>query len=184
MGGNNQGPEGNAKPGGQNPWGSGQGPQLPRPPEIDKLMSDMKRRYGSFMPGGGKSGRAIILLIILLIGGWALTGFYRAMAQQQGVVLRFGEWVRTTSPGLHYHLPSPIETVLTPEVTRENRLEIGLEIFKVGLPHVDIADDPMITGDENIVDIDFVVFLVSQMPALISLISLTLMRPSKWLLRL
>ncbi len=161
-GGNNQGPWGGGpqKPGGQNPWGSGQGPQPPRPPEIDKLMSDMKRRYGSFMPGGGKSGRAIILLIILLIGGWALTGFYRVNAQQQGVVLRFGEWVRTTSPGLHYHLPSPIETVLTPEVTRENRLEIGFrDIQGRSAARRDIADESqMITGDENIVDIDFVVF--------------------------
>ena len=77
------------------------------------------------LPPGGRSGGAIILIIILLIAGWAATGFYRVNPQQQGVVLRFGEWVRTTSPGLHYHLPSPIETVLTPEVTRDNRLEIG-----------------------------------------------------------
>jgi len=161
-GGNNQGPWGGGPqgPGNQNPWGSGQGPGKPRPPEFDKMMSDIRRRYGRFAPGGGKSGRAIILLLILLLAGWAVTGFYRVNPQQQGVVLRFGEWVRTTAPGLHYHLPAPIETVLTPEVTRDNRLEIGFrDLQGRSASRRDIADESlMITGDENIVDIDFVVF--------------------------
>ena len=164
-GGNNQGPWGNGPsgPGNQNPWGGGQGPKAPRPPELDKIMSDMRNRYGRFMPGGGsgkKSGGFIILLLIIAIAGWAVTGFYRVNPQQQGVVLRFGEWVRTTSPGLHYHLPSPIESVMTPEVTRDNRLEIGFrDVAGRSTSRRDIVDESqMITGDENIVDIDFVVF--------------------------
>jgi len=165
-GGNNQGPWGGGPsgPGNQNPWGgNGQGPKAPRPPEIDKIMSDMRNRYGRFLPGGGGGGRsngAIILILLLVIAGWAATGFYRVNPQQQGVVLRFGEWVRTTSPGLHYHLPSPIESVLTPEVTRDNRLEIGFrDLAGRSTSRRDIADESqMITGDENIVDIDFVVF--------------------------
>jgi membrane protease subunit HflK len=98
------------------------------------------------------------LLIAAIL--WLATGFYRVNAQQQGVVLRFGEWVRTSPPGLHYHLPYPIETVLTPEVTRDNRLEVGFrEIAGRSNSKRDIADESqMITGDENIVDIDFVVF--------------------------
>ena len=80
--------------------------------------------------------------------------------QQQGVVLRFGEWTSTTSPGLHYHLPYPIETVLKPEVTRDNRIDVGFR--SVGTDRAGRRDVPsesqMITGDENIVDIDFVVF--------------------------
>ena len=164
-GGNNQGPWGNGPsgPGNQNPWGGGQGPKPPRPPELDKIMSDMRNRYGRFLPGGGSSKRSggfIILLLIIVIAGWAVTGFYRVNPQQQGVVLRFGEWVRTTSPGLHYHLPSPIESVMTPEVTRDNRLEIGFrDIAGRSTSRRDIVDESqMITGDENIVDIDFVVF--------------------------
>ena len=164
-GGNNQGPWGGGPsgPGNNNPWGNGQRPQSPRPPELDKMMSDMQKRFKGFLPGGGssgKSGGAIILILILLLAGWALTGFYRVNPQQQGVVLRFGEWVRTTSPGLHYHLPSPIESVLTPEVTRDNRLEIGFrDIAGRSTSRRDIVDESqMITGDENIVDIDFVVF--------------------------
>ena len=165
-GGNNQGPWGGGPsgPGDNNPWGGGQRPQPPRPPELDKMLSDMQNRFKRFLPGGGgskgRSGGALILIIILLLAGWAITGFYRVNPQQQGVVLRFGEWVRTTSPGLHYHLPSPIETVLTPEVTRDNRLEIGFrDIAGRSTSRRDIADESqMITGDENIVDIDFVVF--------------------------
>jgi membrane protease subunit HflK len=164
-GGNNQGPWGSGPsgPGNNNPWGNGQRPQSPRPPELDKVMSDMQKRFKRFLPGGGssgKSGGALILILILLLAGWALTGFYRVNPQQQGVVLRFGEWVRTTAPGLHYHLPSPIETVLTPEVTRDNRLEIGFrDIAGRSTSRRDIVDESqMITGDENIVDIDFVVF--------------------------
>ena len=49
----------------------------------------------------------------------------RVAPDEQGVVLRFGEFVKTTTPGLHYHLPGPIETVLTPQVTRVQRVEVG-----------------------------------------------------------
>ncbi|MBT6567070.1 MAG: FtsH protease activity modulator HflK, partial [Candidatus Puniceispirillum sp.] len=111
--------------------------------------------------GGGKSsGRSFILLLIIFAGIWAATGFYRVNPQQQGVVLRFGEWVRTTAPGLHYHIPFPVETVLTPEVTRDNRIEVGYrDVGGSSSSRRDIADESqMITGDENIVDIDFVVF--------------------------
>ena len=44
---------------------------------------------------------------------------------EQGVVLRFGEWIKTTQPGLNWHFPAPIETALTPKVTRVNRVEVG-----------------------------------------------------------
>ena len=100
------------------------------------------------------------MLLIVAIAIWALTGFYRVNPQQQGVVLRFGEWVRTTAPGLHYHIPYPIEAVMTPEVTRDNRIEIGFrDVSGNSSSRRDIADESqMITGDENIVDIDFVVF--------------------------
>jgi membrane protease subunit HflK len=88
-----------------------------------------------------------------------MTGFYRVNPQQQGVVLRFGEWIRTTAPGLHYHIPYPVESVMTPEVTRDNRIEVGFrDVSGNSSSRRDIADESqMITGDENIVDIDFVV---------------------------
>ncbi|MEK9800797.1 MAG: FtsH protease activity modulator HflK [Alphaproteobacteria bacterium] len=145
--------------GGGGPWGQGGGGQTP--PDFDKAIRQGRDALRRVMPGGGGgSAKSLILLLIIFAGIWAATGFYRVNPQQQGVVLRFGEWVRTTAPGLHYHLPYPIETVLKPEVTRDNRIEIGFrDIGGNSSTRRDIADESqMITGDENIVDIDFVVF--------------------------
>ena len=145
--------------GGGGPWGQGGGGQTP--PDFDKAIRQGRDALRRIMPGGGGgSAKSLILLLIIFAGIWAATGFYRVNPQQQGVVLRFGEWVRTTAPGLHYHLPYPIETVLKPEVTRDNRIEIGFrDIGGNSSTRRDIADESqMITGDENIVDIDFVVF--------------------------
>ncbi|MGB1863930.1 MAG: FtsH protease activity modulator HflK [Candidatus Puniceispirillum sp.] len=148
--------------GGGGPWGQGGGGGGGgKPPQdIDELVQQGRDALRRVIPGGGSSGRSFILLLIIFAGIWAATGFYRVNPQQQGVVLRFGEWVRTTAPGLHYHIPFPIETVLTPEVTRDNRIEIGFrDVGGSSSTRRDIADESqMITGDENIVDIDFVVF--------------------------
>ena len=65
------------------------------------------------------------MLLIILGFIWALSGFYRVGTDEQGVVTRFGEYVRTTEPGLHYHLPFPIESVFKPKVTKVNRIEVG-----------------------------------------------------------
>ena len=144
---------------GGGPWGQGGGGGQ-TPPDLDQAIRQGRDALRRVMPGGTRSGKSLILLLIIFLGIWAATGFYRVNPQQQGVVLRFGEWIRTTAPGLHYHLPYPIETVLTPEVTRDNRIEIGFrDISGNSSSRRDIADESqMITGDENIVDIDFVVF--------------------------
>jgi membrane protease subunit HflK len=145
--------------GGGGPWGQGGGGQTP--PDFDQAIRQGRDALRRVMPGGGKgSGKSLLLLLVIFLGVWAATGFYRVNPQQQGVVLRFGEWVRTTPPGLHYHLPYPVESVMTPEVTRDNRIEIGFrDIGGNSSSRRDIADESqMITGDENIVDIDFVVF--------------------------
>lgn len=147
--------------GGGGPWGQGGAGGGGKPPQdIDELVQQGRDALRRVIPGGGSSGRSFILLLIIFAGIWAATGFYRVNPQQQGVVLRFGEWVRTTAPGLHYHIPFPIETVMTPEVTRDNRIEIGFrDVGGSSSTRRDIADESqMITGDENIVDIDFVVF--------------------------
>ena len=158
-GGNGQGPwgqssggDGKSGGGGKN-WSGGPGQQ----PEIDKVVRQGREVIGRLFPRGGRS---LVLLFLIAVALWAVSGFYRVNPQQQGVVLRFGEWVRTTSPGLHYHIPYPVESVLTPEVTRDNRIEIGFrDVGGNSSTRRDIADESqMITGDENIVDIDFVVF--------------------------
>ena len=154
------GGSGSGSGGGGGPWGQGGGGGQP-PQDIDAIIRQGRDAWRRMMPGGGaSSGRTLTLLVLVFGLIWAATGFYRVNPQQQGVVLRFGEWVRTSPPGLHYHLPFPIESVLTPEVTSDNRIEIGFrDVSGNSSSRRDIADESqMITGDENIVDIDFVVF--------------------------
>ena len=160
QGGGGGGPWGQGGGGnGGGPWGQGGGGQPPQ--DVDAVIRQFGEAWRRMMPSGGGGGRSILLLTIVFALIWGATGFYRVNPQQQGVVLRFGEWVRTSPPGLHYHLPFPIESVLRPEVTRDNRIEIGFrDVTGNSSSRRDIAKDEsqMITGDENIVDIDFVVF--------------------------
>ncbi|WP_343897056.1 FtsH protease activity modulator HflK [Craurococcus roseus] len=112
--------------------------------------------------GGGGGGRGLLALGGLLLLVWLASGVYRVQPDEEGVVLRFGAYHRRATPGLNYHWPWPIETALTPRVTTQNLLNIG---FRSGettqLRTATSRDVPeessMLTGDENIVDIDFVV---------------------------
>ncbi len=79
-------------------------------------------------------------------------------ADEQGVVLRFGKFVARTGPGINYHLPWPIETVQTPKVTRENQIDIGYRQTDEGSSDEIPYESLMLTGDENIVDINFTVY--------------------------
>ena len=169
---NNGGPSpwGNPRPGG--PWGSpppgspgggGRGPGG-QGPDLDELIRKAQDwvRANLSMPGGGGSGRVIAVLALIVLGVWAASGFYRVQPDEQGVVLRFGAYNRTAPPGLNYHIPWPVETAQTPRVTTENLVFIG---FRSGDPSVarsgsarDVLEESlMLTGDENIIDIDFVV---------------------------
>jgi membrane protease subunit HflK len=93
---------------------------------------------------------------------WLASGVYRVQPDEEGVVLRFGAYHRRATPGLNYHWPWPIETALTPRVTTQNLLPIGFRSSEpTQLRTATTRDVPeessMLTGDENIVDIDFVV---------------------------
>jgi membrane protease subunit HflK len=103
-----------------------------------------------------------LLVLIAIIVLWLASGIYRVQPDEQGVVLRFGKFVEKTEPGLHYHLPSPIESALTPKVTRVNKIEVGLRSAGVrGGAARDVPEESlMLTGDENIVDVDFSVLWV------------------------
>jgi membrane protease subunit HflK len=149
-------------PGGGN--GSGKGPT---PPDIEALIRDIQSKINKFLPGGSSSGGkpiGLILIIITLI--WMASGLYRVGPDEQGVVLRFGKFIKTTQPGLHYHIPLPVETVQTPKVTKVNRIDIGFRSerdsgFSQGGGVADVPQESlMLTGDENIVNIDFSVFWV------------------------
>jgi len=156
---------------GESPWGtppgggngSGRGGQ--RPPNIDEVIEKIQKLINKLIPGGKSSGsKPIIFGLILLIVVWAFSGLYRVLPDEQGVVLRFGKFVSTTQPGLNYHIPYPVETVLTPKVTKVNRIDIGFRSASDTGRSSGVGDVPeeslMLTGDENIVNIDFSVFWV------------------------
>ena len=92
--------------GGQGPWGrppsggggGGRGPGGP-PPDFEDMLRRGQDRFRRLVPGGLRGGRGLILLVVGAIALWLLSGFYRVQPDEQGVVLRFGEWTRTTPPG-------------------------------------------------------------------------------------
>jgi membrane protease subunit HflK len=151
--------------GGRGPWGQGPRGGGPRPPDLEELLRRSQDRFKGMFPGGGGgglSGRALGLVVLVVLLGWLATGIYRVNADEQGVVLRFGEYSRTTQPGLNYHWPWPLETVLKPPVERQNREEIGFRSLGNSTRQAttlrDVPDESlMLTGDQNIVDIDFAV---------------------------
>ena len=154
------------------PWGNG-GNDRPsgngggrRPPNIDDLagqfQDSLKKMFpGKKIPGGNKP---ILLFGIIILGIWLASGLYRVLPDEQGVVLRFGKYVNQTQPGLHYHLPFPVEKVLTPKVTKVNRIDVGYRSASDTGRATSVSDVPeeslMLTGDENIVDIDYSVFWI------------------------
>lgn len=100
----------------------------------------------------GLQDQGLLLLAGFFLCAWLSSGIYKVQPDEQGVILRFGRYVDDTGPGLHYHLPFPIDRVLLPKVTQVNQLHIG----KLPPQSVDGLGDPqagqMLTGDENIVE--------------------------------
>ncbi len=134
---------------GRNPWekkGGNQGP-----PDLDEIVKNLQRRVGSLFGGRGGGGSGSVsgwgamglgLIMVLVVLVWGLTGIYELDASERGVVLRFGKYHATTMPGLHWHIPQPIEHVEKVNVT-------GIETFSLQVR--------MLTADENIVEIDLAV---------------------------
>jgi membrane protease subunit HflK len=108
------------------------------------------------IPSAGPKGLALLVGLAGFV--WLLSGVYKVQPDEQGVVLQFGRWVDTTHPGLHYHWPAPISTVLLPKVTKINQIQLGATDaadVDTGRP---ATRNQMLTGDENIVEADCVVF--------------------------
>ena len=145
---------------GKGPWGSGPQQQGPTPPDLEEMLRRGQDRLRRFLPGGNLGGRGFALLVLAALALWGFSGFFRVEPDELGVVMRFGKEVREVQPGLNYHLPYPIESVLTPKALRVNKIDIGMRVLddnRRGSPSTrDIPEESlMLTGDENIVDVDF-----------------------------
>lgn len=120
-------------------------------------------------PGGFDFKISWIIAAVALL--WLATGFYQVQPNEQGVVLRFGKYADTTDAGLHYHLPYPIEEVVKVNITQERSINLGVAEAYTTANRVAIRNgqtgnaDPlksfteshMLTGDENIVDVNLTV---------------------------
>jgi len=134
----------------------------PRPGIVNRLVAALQNILRSL----GLQGKGRFVAAGFVLAAWLLSGIYRVEPDEQGVVLRFGRWVNTVEPGLHYHTPYPFERVLLPKVTKVNQLQLGTG-FEVTLgtgaavtgstPRTDVANQ-MLTGDENVVIAEYVVF--------------------------
>ena len=182
---------GGKRPDGPKPGGPGRGgPEGPGPlPDLDEAIARAQAFIRGLLSGGGDGGpdrggagkgpwpggpitfftggRGLALLGAGVAALWLASGLYRVQPDEQGVVLRFGAYDRTDLPGLNYHWPWPVESVLRPAVTRINRTEIGyrttasdarMETGRDQAGRDVLAESLMLTGDENIIDIDFAVF--------------------------
>ncbi len=132
--------------------------------EYDDYIKQFQDKFKSFFPSS-KSPLNFSIFFIVIIAIYLGSGFYRVGTDEQGVVTRFGEYVRTSEPGLHYHLPFPIEKVLKPKVTKVNRIEVGFRTsqsqFSQSSQARQVPEEAlMLTGDENIVDLNFTVFWI------------------------
>jgi membrane protease subunit HflK len=145
-------------PGGgdRDPW-SGSGRNQQGPPDLDELFKKLQNRIRGMFGGrrrgdggGGKSsGIGIGFIVVVVLAVWLLSGFYVVDEGKRGVVLLFGDHVRTSEPGPHWHLPYPIGEVRTVDVAALRTVKIGYE----GAGRI-IADEAlMLTGDRNIISV-------------------------------
>jgi len=150
------------------------------PPDLDEVLKDLGRKIdnifkrkprivvnnndsGGSKGNGNNSGQSNgdipilpIFIIILLI--WLVTGFYIVDQGSRGVVLRFGKHVDVTQPGPRYHLPYPIETVEIVNQEQVRTIEIGYRSSSdLAANSQELRESLMLTGDENIVDLQFAV---------------------------
>jgi membrane protease subunit HflK len=140
------------------PWGKApQPPPQQQQPDLDDYLRKLRQQMNNlFGKGGAPGGRSILLAVVGILVLWLASGFYVVDAKEEGVVLRFGKYHRKSTPGLHYHFPYPLETLTKVPVTVVNSIEIGM---RSGGSRAGIREMPqeslMLTGDENIVDINF-----------------------------
>ncbi len=148
----------------QTPWGrrdtnggGSQGGSEP-PPDFDAMLADIKRWFESFKPR--RHAHGILIAIGVVVALWLSSGFYQVATNQMGVVMRFGAFNRIEGPGLHYHLPAPIEEVLLPVVTAQNEIPVGFRrLARQGDERRNIPQESMmLTQDENLINVEFTVF--------------------------
>ena len=127
---------------GKDPWDDDKN----EPNDLDRIVQGWQRKLASLV-GGGRGASApgsagAYVMIVLLAVAWGVTGFYRVDAAERGVEQRFGAYTVTTLPGLHWHVPYPVEVV---DIVNINEID--------NFPY----QTEMLTADRNYVFIQMVV---------------------------
>jgi membrane protease subunit HflK len=144
--------------GDKDPWGN-RGNNNDGPPDLDDVLRNMQNKIGGLF--GGKSGNSngnqgsfgigLIALIILVV--WLVSGLYTVDESERGVVLRFGEYNRITTPGPNWHMPFPIEKVEVVNIKKSRTERIGFRPSGSGKSTV-ASESLMLTQDENIIQLE------------------------------
>jgi membrane protease subunit HflK len=146
----------------QGPWGKGPSGGNSRPSDLESLLRRMQGRMRDILPSGRFTSGTLTLIGLVILGLWIASGIYFVRPDEEGVVLRFGAVNAISDPGMRYHLPWPIEVAYTPKVRNENKIIIGYQPTDSGEEGSQLSDvveeSHMLTGDENIVDINFTVY--------------------------
>lgn len=149
--------------GNKDPWGSRKDKDQ-GPPDLDEVLRKLQQAFGGLFGGkrGGNgsntgadnksTGPSLVVVAVVVLVVWVLLGLYKIDEAEQGVVLRFGKYQATTSPGLNWHLPYPIETVEKVNITRVDNIEVGFRTVNETI-QPQPREALMLTRDENIVDI-------------------------------
>lgn len=144
---------------GGGPWGGGPSGGN-TPPDLEEIIRRGQDRLKNFMPGGNLGGRGALLIGLGLVLVWLATGVYTVRPNEVGLNLIFGKYVGKTGQGLNYNLPYPIGSVIKPQVTNVITTEVGFRTVESvrASRQSDVPEESlMLTGDENIVDVDFAV---------------------------
>ena len=139
------------------PWGTGNGGGK-TPPDLEDLLRRGQDRLRGVMPGGSfGGGRGIIVIGVAAVAIWLFTGFYTVAPNQVGIETVFGRYVGSKGEGLRYNFPYPVGAVTKPNVGQVNSIQVGFRSSGSGRTSMrDVPDESlMLTGDENIVDLDF-----------------------------
>jgi membrane protease subunit HflK len=148
------------------PWGQGSGggggggSGGGSPPDLEEIFRRSQNKLKDLIPGGGSpvSGKGIVFFGLVAFAIWLATGIYTVRPDEVGINLVFGRYTGTTQPGLNYNWPYPVGQVVKPRVTAVNTMEVGVRgdaSARRGGRNPVAEDSLILTGDENIVDIDF-----------------------------
>jgi membrane protease subunit HflK len=151
---------GSQKPRG--PWGHGPDDKGSGGPDLEDFLRRGQDRLRGFLPSGRFTAGTLGVIAAAIFALWIASGIYFVRPDEVGVVLRFGAVSAISDSGMRYHLPWPIEVAYTPKVKNENKISIGYlqpESGEEGSQLSDVVEEShMLTGDENIVDVNFTVY--------------------------